>query len=542
MSSKTSRSSGLAVVTGASSGIGAEVARILSRRGQPVLAIARRGDRLEALSTEARQSGAAPIHPLRLDVTAPGAVEQVRARARELGGAAWLVNNAGFGLLGSFWNQPPERLRDMVRLNCEAMVALSAALLPDLLAAPAGVLLNVGSVAGFQPMPWFACYGATKAFVLSFSEALAEELRRSRVTVTAFCPGPVATEFGEVSGHAESTPSQLGAETAARFAVAAADRGRVVAVPTALYRTLSKAGHVLPRAAVRAISGWTMRSRAEVAGRPPVSTTPAHSPGVAVVTGASSGIGAAIARRLASRGTPVLAVARTAAALEALSAEARASGWAPIEPFPLDVTTDGAAAAIRDRTRALGGASWLVNAAGTMTFGQFPGDAARLLAEVQLDAEAPLLLTRTLGEEMVARGSGRILNVASLAACQPTPTYAVYGGCKAFLLSFSEALSVELQGTGVTVTALCPGPVATPLLERAGPGVIRKPMPYDLTADQAAAAGIATAEQGIPVVIPGTVNWAMSVASRISPRAMTRRVSAWTGMRYLGLPSAWPKG
>jgi short-subunit dehydrogenase len=541
MSSKTSRSSGLAVVTGASSGIGAEVARILSRRGQPVLAIARRGDRLEALSTEARQSGAAPVHPLPLDVTAPGAAEQIRARARELGGAAWLVNDAGFGLLGSFWNHAPDRLRAMVRLNCQAMVALSAALLPDLLAAPAGVLLNVGSVAGFQPMPWFACYGATKAFVLSFSEALAEELRRSRVTVTAFCPGPVATEFGEVSGHADSTPGQLGVEAAACFAVAAADRGRVVAVPTALYRTLSKAGHVLPRAAVRAIGGWTMRSRARVAGDPPVSA-PSHSPGVAVVTGASSGIGAAIARRLASRGTPVLAVARTAAALGLLSDEARASGWATIEPLPLDVTTDGAAAAIRDRTRALGGASWLVNAAGTMTFGRFPGDASRLLAEVQLDAEAPLLLTRTLGEEMVSRGSGRILNVASLAACQPTPIYAVYGGCKAFLLSFSEALSVELQGTGVTVTALCPGPVATPMLERAGPGVTRRPTPHDLTADQAAAAGLAAAEQGVPVVIPGAVNWALSVASRISPRALNRRISASLGMRYLGLPSDWPAG
>jgi short-subunit dehydrogenase len=255
---------GLAVVTGASSGIGAALARALARRGQPVLAVARRAERLEALASDARAL-TAPIHALALDLAESGAAERVLAEARRLGGATWLVNNAGFGLYGTMSAQDPARLATMLRLNCEALVLLTRAFLPDLLVVERGVLVNVASSAGFQPTPFMAVYGASKAFVLSFSEALREELARTRITVTAFCPGPVATEFGEVAGyHARlrTPPGRISADDAARAALAAADRGRAVAVPGSLHRAAALAAQLLPRALVRRASRELLRPQA----------------------------------------------------------------------------------------------------------------------------------------------------------------------------------------------------------------------------------------------------------------------------------------
>ncbi|HEX9288898.1 MAG TPA: SDR family NAD(P)-dependent oxidoreductase [Anaeromyxobacteraceae bacterium] len=263
------RAHGLAVVTGASSGIGAALARALARRGQPVLAVARRVERLEALAAESSTLAAA-IHPLALDLATGGAAEKVLAAADRLGGASWLVNNAGFGAYGTFAAQDPARLATMVRLNCEALVLLNRAFIPDLLAVDRGVILNVASAAAFQPTPFMALYGATKALVLAFSEALGEELAHTRITVTAFCPGPVETEFGQVSGYRarlKKPPGRISAEAAARAALAAADRGRAVAVPGPLNRFTSLAAQLLPRSLVRRASREVLRPGRDAEGR-----------------------------------------------------------------------------------------------------------------------------------------------------------------------------------------------------------------------------------------------------------------------------------
>lgn len=255
---------GLAVVTGASSGIGAALAHLISSRGRAVLAVARRHDRLQELADAARARGGAPVTTLALDVTHRDAPSCIVEAARSRGGATWLVNNAGFGMYGAFERADTTRALDMIRLNCESLVAITHAFLPLLRAAGGGRILNVASAAGFQPTPYMAVYGATKAFVLSFSEALHEEVRGAGITVGAFCPGPVETEFGKVAGASERfqrVPSSISAGAAAAEALAQLEAGEVVRVPTALYGFTSRAVSFLPRGLVRRIVGRVQRER-----------------------------------------------------------------------------------------------------------------------------------------------------------------------------------------------------------------------------------------------------------------------------------------
>jgi hypothetical protein len=149
-----------------------------------------------------------------------------------------------------------------VRLNCEALVLATHALLPDLRAAGGATILNVASAAGFQPTPFMSVYGATKAFVLSFTEALDEELRGAGVRALAFCPGPVETEFGEVAGVGErfhAVPGKLTAEAAAEAALRQLEDGTAVAVPGPLNRVATTLAQLMPRGVVRRVSSRILR-------------------------------------------------------------------------------------------------------------------------------------------------------------------------------------------------------------------------------------------------------------------------------------------
>lgn len=195
----------IALVTGASSGLGAGYAHALAERGADLVLVARRQDRLEALAVELAEKYGTVSSVIPLDLTKTDAVPQLVADLHERGiTVGTLVNNAGFATYGNFVDLDVARELEEVALNVQALTALTHAFLPDLLACAArhphgAALVNLASTAAFQPVPHMAVYAATKAYVLSFTEALWYETRGTGVKVTAVCPGPVDTEFAAVA-------------------------------------------------------------------------------------------------------------------------------------------------------------------------------------------------------------------------------------------------------------------------------------------------------------------------------------------------------
>jgi short-subunit dehydrogenase len=203
-----------AVVTGASSGIGAELATALARRHCDLVLVARREDRLRDLATQLEQAHGIQARVVTADLSVPAEVERLLDAIDAP--IDVLVNNAGFATHGTFVEQDATRLSDEVAVNVGAVVGLTRALLPAMVQRRRGVVLNVASTAAFQPIPYMAVYGATKAFVLSFTEALWGELEGTGVDVLALCPGATDTEFFDVAGESASvggrqTPSQVAA-------------------------------------------------------------------------------------------------------------------------------------------------------------------------------------------------------------------------------------------------------------------------------------------------------------------------------------------
>ena len=190
-----------ALVTGASSGIGAEFARQLAARGMHLVLVARRKELLDELANDLHAKHAARCEPIACDLSQPHAVTELMAELDRRGVVVdLLVNNAGFGIVGEVDDANVERLAEMLRLNVGATVELTYRLLPGMLQRGQGAVVNVASLSAFQPVAYMGVYAATKAFVLHFSEALAEEVRTRGVTVLAVCPGVTKTAFFDAAG------------------------------------------------------------------------------------------------------------------------------------------------------------------------------------------------------------------------------------------------------------------------------------------------------------------------------------------------------
>jgi len=247
-----------ALITGASAGIGRELARLVAADGHDTVLVARRRDRLDELAAELGSAHGVKVTVIAADLgdrAAPQAVaEQVRSASIDID---FLINNAGFGSHGPFAESDLARQLEMIDVNVRALVELTHLFLPGMLARKRGHVLNVASVAGFVPGPYMATYYASKAFVLSFTEALAAELRGSGVTATASCPGPTETEFGAVARSDGTKLFRSGvadAASVAKHAYRAMLAGDVVAVPGLMNKLLVQSVRLSPRSVLRSIA------------------------------------------------------------------------------------------------------------------------------------------------------------------------------------------------------------------------------------------------------------------------------------------------
>lgn len=240
-----------ALITGANSGIGEEFAHQFASRGAHLVLVARREERLRALAERVEKEYGIKAHVLAHDLTEPDSINALTVKIAERGlNIDSLVNNAGFGSYGEFSKTDPLRLEQLITLNVTALTMLTRALLPRLLESGRGVLINIASTGAYQPLPLMAAYGASKAYVLSLTEAIAEETRNSGLRVLALSPGPTSTEFFEVAGENTAVGSFETPQQVVAVAFAALDKQQPRSVVSgARNKALAAAVKFLPRRA-----------------------------------------------------------------------------------------------------------------------------------------------------------------------------------------------------------------------------------------------------------------------------------------------------
>jgi short-subunit dehydrogenase len=247
-----------ALVTGASSGLGMEFAKLFAADGHDLLLVARRKDRLDALAIELHEKYKVRAQVFATDLASTKGVSGVLAEVERLGlEIDFLVNNAGFGGSGAFASRPLARDLEMIDVNIVALVELTHAFVGKMIERKRGRILNIGSTAGFQPGPFMAVYYASKGFVNLFTEALAYELRGTGVTATVSCPGATATEFAGIAGNDKSRLFRLGAasaKTVAAEAYRAMMKGKPMIVHGVKNKLVVQGLRVGPRRAITAIA------------------------------------------------------------------------------------------------------------------------------------------------------------------------------------------------------------------------------------------------------------------------------------------------
>lgn len=253
---------GTALVTGASSGIGAEFARQLAAKGYDLVLVARRKDKLDEVAEEVKSKHGVAAEVIEADLCTKKGVSAVAGRIKQ-GDIAVLVNNAGFGTQGEFAELPLNREAEMLDVNIGATTQLSHAAAGPMVEKKRGIIINLGSVGSFQPVPHMSVYAATKAYILSFSEGLHEELKPHGVTVTCLCPGVVYTGFQEAAKMSREKMPGMGilpVEKVVEAALKGAARKKAIVIPGAMNQAAASMTRFAPRFLIRRVSGGMFKN------------------------------------------------------------------------------------------------------------------------------------------------------------------------------------------------------------------------------------------------------------------------------------------
>ena len=246
------------LVTGASSGIGLALAELFAKDGSDLVIVARREEILNSVADRFRKDYGVKVQVIPKDLTLKDAPEEIFNEVEKLGlEINTLVNNAGFGLVGEFSDMDYKQQMQMIDLNVNALVSLTRLFIPKMIEKNSGGILNVGSLAGFQPGPYATIYYATKSFVLSFTEGLYEELKGKNIKISCLAPGPVDTEFGQISGLDRSPLFKFGTMNVKEVAAegyTGFKNGKLIIIPGLLNRFLPILVRFSPRFLVRIVT------------------------------------------------------------------------------------------------------------------------------------------------------------------------------------------------------------------------------------------------------------------------------------------------
>jgi short-subunit dehydrogenase len=522
----------LALITGAASGLGASFASRLARAKFDLVLVDRQAERTQKRAKELTARFGVKTQVIVQDLTRLEASSDIRAQCDAMGlSIDVLVNNAGFHLNKCFHELAWSEIEQNLQLLLTVVLELTHLFLPEMIRREWGRVINVASMSGFMPGGVrLATYNAAKTFLIPFSEALDFELRPAGVRVTAVCPGFMRTDLfvnSGLTGVSNAVPSFMWAEPdqVADGGFRAAMKGVPLYIPGLVNRAIVMAAKFAPRKLLQARSRIFHREEhLKLASSTPTATRGSSYRPVALVTGASSGIGASFAHVLGKEGFDLILVARREEAIRRLASELASRYGIKTYGVIQDLTDPRAAEAIlaqcKDFARPV---DVLVNNAGyplTELFHRMSWP--EIDAALQIYVKSVARLAHALIPGMISRGWGKVINIASLAAFEPgSYRSSLYSSSKAFVTTFSESIAADLKGTGVSVTAVCPGFTKTEWTSKNKLKNASVPELLWMESDDVARAGFDAAMRGVPVSIVGTFPLRLlSTMFQLAPRRL----------------------
>lgn len=523
-----------ALVTGAATGLGASFADLLAREGFDLVLVDRQADRLRERAASLSERYAVRAEPIVRDLADAAAVSDIFSQCQTRGiGVDFLVNNAGFHLKTLFHETRWGDIEANVRVLLTVVVEMTHRFLPGMLKRGWGRIVNVSSVSGFMPGGVrLTTYNATKSFLIPFTEGLNLELEGSGVAATVVCPGFMRTDLFVANGLTDvrdAVPGFMWLDPAqvAKEAYRAAMNGTGLRVNGLANRLIVTAAKFVPRKLLRDRTKILHRKAHDAIGAAPIGQRTGGIRRASLVTGATSGIGADFATELAREGMDVILVARRENLLRQRAEELTRRFGVRTHAIVCDLADPEAPTTLRRQCEDLGWAvDILVNNAGYPVNELFRDMRwSEIDAALQLLVRSVLQLTHAFVPGMIARGWGRIVNVASLAGFEPgSYRSTLYSSSKRLLIGFSESVDSELEGTGVRVTALCPGFTKTEWGSKSSVKVTVPPL-LSMESDRVARIGLAAAKRGGPIAVATTpAQRLVTTAFQLAPRRVVGRL------------------